>query len=84
MTVGPAREAAPFRKELRDRRVAAIAVRALREAGIESIDELYAMPRYDLLRLPGVGPLVFDYVNSLLNAGDVERLSALFDAAHES
>jgi hypothetical protein len=71
-------EAQPFRQELRERRLAAIAAKALRGAGIESIDELYAMPRFDLLRVPGVGGVVFDYLNDVLRSGDPDRLAALF------
>ena len=59
--------------------LAARAAHKLREAGIRSVDELYAVDRYDLLKVPGLGPRAFDYINDALNRADAERLSALFD-----
>jgi DNA-directed RNA polymerase alpha subunit len=67
-----------FREELRDRRLHARAARALREAGITSADEIYAMHRFDLLRIPGLGPRAFDLINDALNKGDVDRIEGLF------
>jgi hypothetical protein len=79
MMVERAQGEAPFRRELRERRVAVLAARALRGAGIDSVEELYAMPRFDLLRLPGVGGQVFDHINDVLKSGDPNRLAALFE-----
>ena len=70
----------PFRTAEAERRLALRAARALRSNGITSLDELERTPRFDLLRLPGVGAHVFDYVNDALNRGDLARIEALFAA----
>jgi hypothetical protein len=61
-----------------DRHLATRAARRLRDAGIRSVEELYAMHRYDLLKVPGLGPRAFDYINDALNRGDAHRLHGLF------
>lgn len=68
-----------FRAELREKRAAQAAARALREAGVESLDRLKAMSRVELLGLARLGPLAYDYLNDALNRGDDARLARLFD-----
>jgi hypothetical protein len=77
MTIDGAQDEAPFRRELRQRRLAAEARRALRSAGVDSVAALRAMPRADLLRMPGLGPHGYDFVNDLLNGGDEAGLADL-------
>ena len=68
-----------FRAELRERRAAQAAARALRAAGITSLAQLKAFSRPRLLALARLGPLGYDYLNDALNRGDDARLERLFE-----
>jgi hypothetical protein len=68
-----------FRAELRERRAAQAATRALRAAGVGSLAELKTLTRAELLGLARLGPLGYDYLNDALNRGDDRRLERLFE-----
>lgn len=67
----------PFVYDVRRRRQAAAARRAIKRAGIKSAAELKATPRTELMRV--LPPVSYDVVNDALNRGDEARLREIVE-----
>jgi hypothetical protein len=65
----------PFVYDVRRRRQAAAARRAIRKAGLTSVADLKATPRPKLMRV--LSPVAYDVVNDALNRGDEAKLREL-------
>lgn len=67
----------PFVYDLRRRRQAAAARRAIRKAGLRSVDDIKATPRPELMRV--LTPTAYDVVNDALNRGDEAKLREIVE-----